>query len=161
MGSYQKRFPIFFEGTPFQLKPSMDILEPTTRKITGGNRCLVFPLFGCKIRLYDAFFPDKSLQWLSVAIFTFQFVLFNQSGLVFLHDFSTLLSDRGSLVYIFLRFDTTFLWIVRTILVARSFDCYCHCINVGLGGSVAYCEILTMRFFGYAAGLAWSLLLAW
>ena len=110
------------------------------------------------------FFSDKSLRWLSVAIFTlffnFQFVWFSQSELVFLHDFSTLLSDRGSLVYSFLRFKSTFIWTIRTILVARSFECYFQCINVGLGGSVRHFGILTMRFFGYAAGLARSLLLA-
>ena len=92
--------------------------------------------------------------------FNFQFVWFSQSELVFLHDFSTLLSDRGSLVYSFLRFKSTFIWTIRTILVARSFDCYFHCINVGLRGFVRHFELLTMPFFGYAAGLAWSLLLA-
>ena len=158
-GSYQKRFPIFFSRERrFNWSHPLNILEPTTRKITSGNRCIVFPLFGCKISVYDAFFPTKHPNSFPLSFFsTFcQFFWFSQSELVFLHVFSTLLSARGSLVYSFLRFNTTFLWIIRTILVARSFDCYFHCINVGLGESVAYCEKLTMRFFGYAAGLAWS-----
>ena len=132
------------------------------RKITSLNRCLVFHLFGCKISRYGASFHQNTpiaFRWFFFDFFV-NFFWFSQSELMFLHDFSTLLSDRGSLVYSVLRFNSTFIWIIRTILVARSFDCYFPCINVGLRGSVRHFEIMTMRFFGYAAGLAWSLLLA-
>ena len=78
-----------------------------------------FPLHFSFIRLFVKFF------W------------FSQSQLVFLHDFPTLVTDRGSLVYSFLRFVSTFVWIIRTILFARSFEYYFQCNNVGWRGSVS------------------------
>ena len=147
----------------FNWSHPLKILKPTKWKVTSVNRCLVFHLFGCKICLCGASFHQNTpIAFCCIFLFIdFLSILFDSVSLNwFLHDFSTLLSDRGSLVYSFLRFNSTFIWIIRSILVARSFDCYFHCINVGLGGSVSYFEILTMRFFGYAEGLEWSLLLA-
>ena len=162
--SYQNRFPIFFERTPFQLKPSIEYSWTHNAENNQRKPMLCFSFIWLQNQSFWCFFsskhPNSVLLHFSIFRLFVNFVWFSQSELVFLHDFSTLLSDRGSLVYSFLRFNSIFVWIIRTILVARSFDCYFHCINVGLRGFVRLFELLTMRFFGYAAGLAWSLLLA-
>ena len=163
---YQKRLPNFFSGERrLNWSHQLNIFEPTTRRLTSVNRCLVFQLFGFKISLYGASFQQNTAIVFRCnflfCVFFVNFFWFIQSELVFQHPFATLRSDRGSLVYSCLRLHSASTWNLRTFLVARSFACYFQCINVGLGGSFAHCEILTMRFFGYAEGLACCLLLAW
>ena len=135
----------------FNWSHPLKILEPTTWKITSVNRCLVFQLFGLKISLHGASFQQNTaiVSHLIFLFFDFlSFFLFSQSELVFQHRFAKLLSDRGSLVCSFLRFHLASTWNLRTVLVALSSECYFQLINVGLVGSIAHCEILTMRFFG-------------
>ena len=142
LGIYQQRSPIFFsrEGRLNWSHP-LNILEPTTWKVTSVNRCLVFHLFGFKISFYGASFQQNTPIAFRCNFLLFDFLSsffwFSQSQLVFLHDFPTLVTDRGSLVYSFLRFVSTFIWIIRTILFAHSFEYYFQCINVGLRRSVS------------------------
>ena len=155
----------FFGRTPFELKPSIEYFWTYNAEINQRKPMPCFSIIWLQNQSLWCFFSTKHrnsfpLQFPILRFFV-NFFWFIQSELVFQHPFATLRSDRGSLVYSCLRLHSASTWNLRTFLVARSFACYFQCINVGLGGSFAHCEILTMRFFGYAAGLACCLLLAW
>ena len=58
---YQKRLPNFFSGERrLNWSDQLNVFEPTSRKLTGVNRCLVFQFFGFKISLYGASFQQNT-----------------------------------------------------------------------------------------------------
>ena len=58
---YQKRLPNFFSGERrLNWSHQLNVFEPTTRRLTSVNRCLVFQLFGFKISLYGASFRQNT-----------------------------------------------------------------------------------------------------
>ena len=155
----------FFGRTPFELKPSIECFWTYNAEINQRKPMPCFSITWLQNQSLWCFFSTKHrnsfpLQFPILRFFVNLF-WFIQSELVFQHPFATLRSDRRSLVYSCLRLHSASTWNLRTFLVARSFACYFQCINIGLGRSFAQCEILTMRFFVHAAGLACCLLLAW
>ena len=58
---FQKRLPNFFSGERrLNWSHQLNFFEPTTRRLTSVNRCLVFQLFGFKISLYGASFQQNT-----------------------------------------------------------------------------------------------------